>query len=55
MMSRTSSSPIESRTLLSKMPSSARVLGREPLMRRGRRMGDQALGVAEIVGDLDDL
>ena len=26
-------------------------LRRQPLMRRGRRMGDEALGVAEIVGD----
>ena len=27
----------------------------QPLMRRGRRMGHEALGVAEIVGDLDHL
>ncbi len=32
----------------------ASVLG-EVLVRRRRRMGDQALGVAEIVGDLDDI
>src|ERR687896_535368 len=30
-------------------------LRRQPLMRRGRRMGDEALGVAEIVGDARDL
>jgi hypothetical protein len=30
-------------------------LRRQPLMRRGRRMGDEALGVAEIVGDPRDL
>ena len=30
-------------------------LRRQPLMRRRRRMGDEALGVAEVVGDLDDL
>src|SRR5215510_145490 len=29
--------------------------GREALVRRGRRMRDQALGVAEIVADLDEL
>ena len=28
---------------------------RKPLMRRGRRMGDEALGVAEIVGDAREL
>ena len=28
---------------------------RQALMRRGRRMGDQALGVAEIVGDAHEL
>ena len=55
MRSPTSSSPIESRTLLSKMPSSARCLRRQPLMRRGGGMRDEALGVAEIVADLEDL
>ena len=30
-------------------------LRREPLMRGGGGMGDQALGVAEIVADLEDL
>ena len=35
------------------MPSSARASSRQVLVRRRRRMGDQALGVAEIVGDLD--
>src|SRR5207244_10102370 len=30
-------------------------LRRQPLMRRGRGMGDEALGVAEIVGDARDL
>jgi len=30
-------------------------LWREPLVRRGRRMGDETLGVAEIVGDPRDL
>ena len=30
-------------------------LRRQPLMRRRRRMGDEALGVAEIVGDPRDL
>ncbi len=36
------------------MPSSARCVGREPLMRGRGGMRDQALGVAEIVADLDD-
>ena len=31
------------------------LLRRQPLMRRRRRMRDQALGVAEIVGDADEL
>ena len=31
------------------------LLGREPLMRGRRRVRDQALGVAEIVGDADQL
>ena len=31
------------------------LLGLEPLVRRRRRMGDQALGVAEIVGDAHEL
>src|ERR1700682_939686 len=30
-------------------------LRRQPLMRCGRRMGDEALGIAEIVGDPRDL
>src|SRR6266849_11218872 len=30
-------------------------LRRQPLMRRGRRMGDETLGVAEIVRDPRDL
>src|SRR4029453_13861940 len=30
-------------------------LGREPLMGRGRGVRDQALGVAEVVADLEDL
>ena len=37
------------------MPSAAARLRRQALMRRRRRMGDEALGVAEIVGNLDDL
>ena len=39
----------------SKMPSSARCLRRKPLMRGGRGVRDQALGVAEIVADPEDL
>src|SRR5947209_18675017 len=31
------------------------LLGRQALMRRRRRMGDQAFGVTEIVGNVDDL
>src|SRR6185436_12461723 len=31
------------------------LLRRQPLMRGGRRVRDEALGVAEIVGDLEDL
>ena len=49
------SSPHDSRTMPSLMPSSARCCGLQPLVRRRRRMGDQALGVAEIVGDAHDL
>ena len=37
--------------VLSKMPSSAR---RQPLMRRRGRMRDEALGVAEIIADLEN-
>ena len=37
------------------MPSSLRCCWRDALVRGGRRMGDQALGVAEIVGDAHQL
>ena len=49
------SSPHDSRTIPSVMPSSARAAGADALMRRRRRMGDQALGVAEIVRDAHQL
>ena len=49
------SSPHDSRTMPSLMPRSARCSRLQPLVRRGRRMRDQALGVAEIVGDAHDL
>ena len=49
------SSPHDRRTMPSLMPRSARCLRPEALMRGRRRMGDQALGVAEIVGDTHEL
>ena len=49
------SSPAENRTSPSPMPSCGALRGRQPLVRRRRRMRDQALGVAEIVGDADEL
>ena len=55
MISSGCSSPHDSRTSAVADAELGALLRLEPLMRRGRRMGDQALGVAEIVGDAHEL